>query len=107
MAPDYVADLICDGGGTMQLLKCIRYHKDDVTALKNMMQLLVMLARTEKNVKLLNKAKAIDTLKSIQVGCAACVALTRLITVSGFELGVVGGTHRGADPVTTGTCKQH
>lgn len=105
---DYVADLICDGGGTMQLLKCIRYHKDDITALKNMMQLFVMLARTEKNVKLLNKAKALDTLKSIQVcattvpshsDCCECTAIKLL--------GLAGRAHGGADTFSAGARKQH
>lgn len=64
---DYVANLIHDAGGSLQLLKCIRFHKDDITALKNMMQLLVLLLRTDRNVDTLRKAGALESIQALQV----------------------------------------
>lgn len=49
---DFVADVILDQGGTMALLKCIRRHMDDITALGNFMQLMTKLARTGEGPRL-------------------------------------------------------
>lgn len=43
---DYVADMIHDAGGTLIVLKAVRAHGDDITTLKNLIGLLVILART-------------------------------------------------------------